>query len=58
MALLHRLLILTLLGAARAPPPGSSDDSGDACAADGSSATYAETISRTLTPLLVLIVSV
>jgi hypothetical protein len=45
MASLHRLLILTLLGAARAPPPGSSDDSGDACAADGSSATYAETIS-------------
>ena len=45
MASLHRLLILTLLGAARAPPPGSSDDSGDACAADGSSASYSETIS-------------
>ena len=45
MASLHRLLILTLLGAARAPPPGSSDDSGDACAADGSSASYSEMIS-------------
>ena len=45
MASLHRLLTLTLLGAARAPPPGSSDDSGDACAADGSSASYSETIS-------------
>ena len=45
MAALHRLVILTLLGTARAPPPGNDGGSSDSCAEDGSSATYTETIS-------------
>ena len=45
MALLHRLVVLTLLGTANAPPPGNDGGGSDACAEDGSSATYTETIS-------------
>ena len=45
MASLHRLVILVLLGTARAPPPGNDGGGSDACAADGSSASYSETIS-------------
>ena len=45
MATLHRLVVLTLLGTARAPPPGNDGGGSDACAEDGSSATYTETIS-------------
>ena len=45
MATLHRLLVLMLLGTARAPPPGNDGGSSDSCAEDGSSATYTETIS-------------
>ena len=45
MASLHRLVVLMLLGTARAPPPGNDGGGSDACAEDGSSATYTETIS-------------
>ena len=45
MASLLRLLVLTLLGTARAPPPGNDGGGSDSCAEDGSSATYTETIS-------------
>jgi len=39
---MQKLIITVLLGAARAPPPSTA--SGAACAADGSSASYVETI--------------
>ena len=45
MASLRRLLVLVLLGTARAPPPGNDGGGSDSCAEDGSSATYTETIS-------------
>ena len=44
MASLHRFVVLLLLGTARAPPPGNDGGGSDACAEDGSSATYTETI--------------